>query len=73
MCNLVCSWFSNTCNLSPCRPLIPVSKLTVSESYENYMSRSYQVTKDILSDCRNTGKRHAAECLEHLEEVVERV
>ncbi|KAF0021858.1 hypothetical protein F2P81_025888 [Scophthalmus maximus] len=39
------------------RPLIPVSKLTVSESYENYMSRSYQVTKDILSDCKNTGKR----------------
>uniref|UniRef100_A0A665VGK9 Ubiquitin-associated and SH3 domain-containing protein B-like n=1 Tax=Echeneis naucrates TaxID=173247 RepID=A0A665VGK9_ECHNA len=37
------------------RPLIPVSKLTVSESYENYMSRSYQVTKDILSDCKNTG------------------
>lgn len=38
------------------RPLIPVSKLTVSESYENYISRSYQVTKDILSDCKNTGK-----------------
>uniref|UniRef100_A0A3B3VMM3 Ubiquitin associated and SH3 domain containing B n=1 Tax=Poecilia latipinna TaxID=48699 RepID=A0A3B3VMM3_9TELE len=37
------------------RPLIPASKLTVSESYENYMSRSYQVTKDILSDCKNTG------------------
>uniref|UniRef100_A0A3P8V128 Ubiquitin associated and SH3 domain containing Bb n=1 Tax=Cynoglossus semilaevis TaxID=244447 RepID=A0A3P8V128_CYNSE len=37
------------------RPLIPVSKLTVSESYENYMSRSYQVTKDLLSDCKNTG------------------
>uniref|UniRef100_A0A667YPS8 Ubiquitin associated and SH3 domain containing Bb n=1 Tax=Myripristis murdjan TaxID=586833 RepID=A0A667YPS8_9TELE len=37
------------------RPLIPVSKLTVSESYENYISRSYQVTKDILSDCKNTG------------------
>uniref|UniRef100_A0A3Q4M2Q6 Ubiquitin associated and SH3 domain containing B n=1 Tax=Neolamprologus brichardi TaxID=32507 RepID=A0A3Q4M2Q6_NEOBR len=37
------------------RPLIPVSKLTVSESYENYMSRSYQVTKDILSDCKNSG------------------
>ncbi|CAN9510970.1 unnamed protein product [Ophioblennius macclurei] len=37
------------------RPLIPISKLTVSESYENYMSRSFQVTKDILSDCRNTG------------------
>ncbi|KAI4814989.1 hypothetical protein KUCAC02_005160 [Chaenocephalus aceratus] len=36
-------------------PLIPVSKLSVSEPYETYMSRSYQVTKDILSDCRNTG------------------
>lgn len=43
-------------SLSSYRPLIPVSKLTVSESYENYMSRSYQVTKDILSDCKNTGK-----------------
>ena len=55
---------------------MPVSKLTVSESYENYMSRSYQVTKDILSDCKNTGKRHTAEHLEHLEhleEVVEPV
>lgn len=48
------------------RPLIPVSKLTVSESYENYMSRSYQVTKDILSDCKNTGKRHTGELLEAL-------
>ncbi|XP_070762203.1 ubiquitin-associated and SH3 domain-containing protein B-like isoform X1 [Enoplosus armatus] len=37
------------------RPLIPVSKLTVSEPYETYMSRSYQVTKDILSDSKNTG------------------
>lgn len=59
--------------LSPYRPLIPISKLTVSEPYENYMSRSYQVTKDILSDSKNTGKRHAAELLEHLEEVVELV
>lgn len=50
--------------LSQCRPLIPVSKLTVSESYENYMSRSYQVTKDILSDCKNSGKRHTAELLQ---------
>lgn len=55
--------FSDNCSLSPCRPLIPVSKLTVSESYENYMSRSYQVTKDILSDCRNSGKSDAAELL----------
>lgn len=37
------------------RPLVPVNKLTVSESYETYMSRSYQVTKDILSDCKNAG------------------
>ncbi|XP_019717137.1 ubiquitin associated and SH3 domain containing Bb isoform X4 [Hippocampus comes] len=37
------------------RPLIPIGKLTVSESYENYMSRSHQVTKEILSDCKNTG------------------
>ena len=38
------------------RPFIPISKLTVSESYESYISRSDQVTKDILSDCQNTGK-----------------
>ncbi|XP_077578642.1 ubiquitin associated and SH3 domain containing Bb isoform X1 [Stigmatopora nigra] len=37
------------------RPLIPISKLTVSESYESYMSRSHQVTKEILSDCKSTG------------------
>uniref|UniRef100_A0A673Y8W1 Ubiquitin associated and SH3 domain containing Bb n=1 Tax=Salmo trutta TaxID=8032 RepID=A0A673Y8W1_SALTR len=37
------------------RPLIPISKLSVSESYDTYMSRSYQVTKDILSDCKNMG------------------
>ena len=50
----------------PClrRPLIPVSKLTASEPYENYMSRSYQVTKDILSDCKNTGERRTAEPVE---------
>lgn len=41
--------------MSPYRPLIPVSKLAVSEPYESYMSRSYQVTKDILSDSKNTG------------------
>lgn len=55
--------FADNCYLSPRRPLIPVSKLTVSEPYENYMSRSYQVTKDILSDCRNSGKSAAAELL----------
>lgn len=47
------------------RPLIPIGKLTVSETYENYMSRSHQVTKEILSDCKNTGKSLAdeGECL----------
>lgn len=51
------------------RPLIPVSKLTVSEPYENYMSRSYQVTKDILTDCKNTGERRYTR---HLEAVLAR-
>lgn len=51
-------WFCKNLFLSQCRPLIPVSKLSVSEPYETYMSRSYQVTKDILSDCRNTGEKH---------------
>uniref|UniRef100_A0A8C8EQ16 SH3 domain-containing protein n=1 Tax=Oncorhynchus tshawytscha TaxID=74940 RepID=A0A8C8EQ16_ONCTS len=37
------------------RPLIPICKLSVSESYDTYVSRSYQVTKDILSDCKNMG------------------
>ncbi|KAM6932955.1 ubiquitin-associated and SH3 domain-containing protein B-like [Xenentodon cancila] len=37
------------------RPLIPISKLTVSESYDSYLSRSYQVTNDILADCKNAG------------------
>ncbi|KAL0973054.1 hypothetical protein UPYG_G00198290 [Umbra pygmaea] len=37
------------------RPLIPINKLSVSESYETYMTRSYQVTKDILTDCKNIG------------------
>ncbi|XP_010891972.1 ubiquitin associated and SH3 domain containing Bb [Esox lucius] len=37
------------------RPLIPINKLSVSESYDTYMTRSYQVTKDILTDCKNIG------------------
>ncbi|XP_028666079.1 ubiquitin-associated and SH3 domain-containing protein B-like [Erpetoichthys calabaricus] len=37
------------------RPHIPISKLGVSESYETYISRSYQVTKEILSDCKSKG------------------
>lgn len=40
---------------------MPVSKLKVSESYESYISRSYQVTKYILSDCKNTGKEQRVE------------
>ncbi|XP_043936974.1 ubiquitin-associated and SH3 domain-containing protein B [Protopterus annectens] len=37
------------------RPHIPVSKLVVSESYETYINRSCQVTKEILSECKNQG------------------
>lgn len=37
------------------RPHIPVSKLTVSESYDAYISRSFQVTREILSECKNLG------------------
>ncbi|KAK1155963.1 ubiquitin-associated and SH3 domain-containing protein B-like [Acipenser oxyrinchus oxyrinchus] len=37
------------------RPYIPVSKLTVSEAYETYIGRSYQVTKEILFDCKSKG------------------
>ncbi|KAG8568200.1 hypothetical protein GDO81_013916 [Engystomops pustulosus] len=37
------------------RPHIPISKLVVSETYETYMNRSYQVTKDILGECRSKG------------------
>lgn len=37
------------------RPHYPVSKLTVSESYDTYISRSFQVTREILSECKNLG------------------
>ncbi|XP_073696643.1 ubiquitin-associated and SH3 domain-containing protein B [Garra rufa] len=37
------------------RPHIPISKLAVSESYETYISRSFQVTREILSECNNLG------------------
>ncbi|CAI5795263.1 ubiquitin-associated and SH3 domain-containing protein B [Podarcis muralis] len=37
------------------RPHIPVSKLGISESYDTYISRSYQVTKEILSECKAKG------------------
>uniref|UniRef100_A0A8C7KHR8 Ubiquitin associated and SH3 domain containing Bb n=1 Tax=Oncorhynchus kisutch TaxID=8019 RepID=A0A8C7KHR8_ONCKI len=46
---------SHVLTVSSHRPLIPITKLSVSESYDTYMSRSYQVTKDILSDCKNMG------------------
>ncbi|CAL1573633.1 unnamed protein product [Knipowitschia caucasica] len=37
------------------RPHFPVSKLIASESYDTYISRSFQVTREILSECRNHG------------------
>ncbi|KAJ0004430.1 hypothetical protein NQD34_010644 [Periophthalmus magnuspinnatus] len=37
------------------RPHFPVSKLTASESYDTYISRSFQVTREILSECKNLG------------------
>ncbi|NP_001248215.1 ubiquitin-associated and SH3 domain-containing protein B isoform X1 [Macaca fascicularis] len=37
------------------RPHIPVSKLVVSESYDTYISRSFQVTKEIISECKSKG------------------
>ncbi|XP_056602711.1 ubiquitin-associated and SH3 domain-containing protein B [Triplophysa dalaica] len=37
------------------RPHISISKLGVSESYETYISRSFQVTREILSECNNSG------------------
>ncbi|XP_077962413.1 ubiquitin associated and SH3 domain containing Bb isoform X1 [Gasterosteus aculeatus] len=37
------------------RPLVAVDSLSASESYESYMRRSHQVTRDILSDRRNAG------------------
>lgn len=38
------------------RPHIPISKLMVSESYDTYISRSFQVTREILTECKNLGK-----------------
>lgn len=38
------------------RPHFPVNKLTVSESYDTYISRSFQVTREILEECKNLGK-----------------
>ncbi|KPP62586.1 ubiquitin-associated and SH3 domain-containing protein B-like [Scleropages formosus] len=34
------------------RPHIPLNKLAVSESYDTYISRSFQVTREILADCK---------------------
>ncbi|XP_050966638.1 ubiquitin-associated and SH3 domain-containing protein B [Labeo rohita] len=46
---------ANLCVDTTYRPHIPVSKLAVSESYETYISRSFQVTREILSECNNLG------------------
>ncbi|XP_066515212.1 ubiquitin-associated and SH3 domain-containing protein B [Hoplias malabaricus] len=37
------------------RPHIPVNKLTMSESYDTYISRSFQVTREILAECKSLG------------------
>ncbi|KAM8897731.1 ubiquitin-associated and SH3 domain-containing protein B isoform 2-T3 [Spinachia spinachia] len=37
------------------RPHIPISKLAVSETYDNYISRSFQVTREILVESKNLG------------------
>ncbi|XP_072558105.1 ubiquitin-associated and SH3 domain-containing protein B [Paramormyrops kingsleyae] len=37
------------------RPHIPISKLSVSEPYETYISRSFQVTREILAECKSKG------------------
>ncbi|TMS14377.1 Ubiquitin-associated and SH3 domain-containing protein B [Larimichthys crocea] len=37
------------------RPHVPISKLAVSESYDTYISRSFQVTREILAECNNLG------------------
>ncbi|XP_056612281.1 ubiquitin associated and SH3 domain containing Bb [Triplophysa dalaica] len=37
------------------RPHFPINKLTMSETYDAYISRSYKVTKDILANCENKG------------------
>ncbi|XP_053307834.1 ubiquitin-associated and SH3 domain-containing protein B [Spea bombifrons] len=37
------------------RPHLPASKLLPSETYETYISRSFHVTKEILSECNGKG------------------
>lgn len=46
---------SSLCPVVP-RPHIPISKLGVQESYDTYISRSFQVTREILSECKSMGK-----------------
>ncbi|XP_016386723.1 ubiquitin-associated and SH3 domain-containing protein B-like [Sinocyclocheilus rhinocerous] len=46
---------ANICVDTTYRPHIPISKLAVSESYETYISRSFQVMREILSECNNLG------------------
>lgn len=53
---LYCFFLINHTCFSAHRPHIPVSKLVVSESYDTYISRSYQVTKEIISECKGKGK-----------------
>uniref|UniRef100_A0A3P9LRH2 Ubiquitin-associated and SH3 domain-containing protein B n=1 Tax=Oryzias latipes TaxID=8090 RepID=A0A3P9LRH2_ORYLA len=37
------------------RPHFSISKLAVSESYDTYISRSFQVTREILTECKTLG------------------
>lgn len=37
------------------RPHIPINKLTMSESYDTYISRSFQVTREIMAECKSLG------------------
>ncbi|XP_075046521.1 ubiquitin-associated and SH3 domain-containing protein B isoform X2 [Mixophyes fleayi] len=60
--NALPAWLSPTelasANLSvdtTYRPHLAISKLQVSETYDTYMSRSSQVTRDILSECKSKG------------------
>uniref|UniRef100_A0A8C2X6T0 Ubiquitin associated and SH3 domain containing B n=1 Tax=Cyclopterus lumpus TaxID=8103 RepID=A0A8C2X6T0_CYCLU len=37
------------------RPHFPIGKLAVSEAYDTYISRSFQVTREILAESKNLG------------------
>lgn len=52
--------FSVKCSVP--RPHIPISKLAVSESYDTYISRSFQVTREILTECKNLGTVELGTC-----------